>query len=89
MDKLRTLIILVCLAVVSVAYVAHAQTQRTNPMNQKWEYMTLKVNQLELTSPEVKKALNDAGDSGWELVAVTSESTVSVSLNFLTFKRAR
>ena len=81
--------IIVCLMISSIAYLAHAQPQRTGSTKQMWEYQTLRASGLDLTSPEVKKAMSDAGNSGWELVAITNESTVSVSLYWLTFKRPK
>ena len=59
-------------------------------MRQMWEYSTLKVSQLPLTDADVKKALTDAGNDGWELVAVTYEGAVTGPPYYsLVFKRPK
>ena len=49
----------------------------------KWEYKTLTVNGTR--TDEVK--LGGLGDEGWELVAVTQQSLISVSVAYLKRKK--
>ena len=60
----------------------HAAAPKENPARQMWEYKTLAADSTERLTDKMK---NQAGEEGWELVAVVRNSDMDVFY----FKRPR
>ena len=58
-------------------------------MTQKWEYWTMRVNQLELTDAQVMNAMMAKGNEGWELAGVSTLAFPGNTQTFLLFKRPK
>jgi len=101
MSRLRILVLTGVLAVVAVGFTAttfaapegastalsHGRVNTS--MTQKWEYSTLRVNQLELTDTQVSTAMAAKGNDGWELAGVSTLAFPGNTQTFLLFKRPK
>jgi len=101
MSRLRILVLTCVLAVVAVgatattfaapsgASTALSHGRANTSMTQKWEYWTMRVNQLELTDTKVMSEMAAAGNGGWELAGVSTLAFPGNVQTFLLFKRPK
>ncbi len=63
MKKTLAMLLVVIFLLCFTAWGTHAQSERSNPMKQKWEYKWIK-----LTDADTE--MNRMGEDGWELVGI-------------------